>query len=122
MGGKRHDRTSGLKRRRFVRLACDYFGAYRKYMRKFDVLVQFCLAHLIRGRMVPMSSPVARATARLSWHGVERVRRAPTLPAGRAPPAEIPSGCKNKASDPDWRALPLLSIHVERLPACPGRG
>ncbi len=29
-------------------LGCDYFGAYRKYMRKFDVLVQFCLAHLIR--------------------------------------------------------------------------
>lgn len=29
-------------------LGCDYFGAYRKYMRKFDVLVQLCLAHLIR--------------------------------------------------------------------------
>jgi transposase len=29
-------------------LGCDYFGAYRKYMRKFGVLAQFCLAHLIR--------------------------------------------------------------------------
>ena len=29
-------------------LGCDYFSAYRKYMREFDVLVQFCLAHLIR--------------------------------------------------------------------------
>lgn len=29
-------------------LGCDYFGAYRKYMRKFHVLIQFCLAHLIR--------------------------------------------------------------------------
>jgi transposase len=29
-------------------LGCDYFGAYRKYMRLCDVLVQFCLAHLIR--------------------------------------------------------------------------
>jgi transposase len=29
-------------------LGCDYFGAYRKYMRKFNVLVQFCMAHLIR--------------------------------------------------------------------------
>ena len=29
-------------------LGCDYFGAYRKYMRKFGVLVQFCMAHLIR--------------------------------------------------------------------------
>jgi hypothetical protein len=29
-------------------LGCDYFSAYRKYMRKFSVEVQFCLAHLIR--------------------------------------------------------------------------
>jgi transposase len=29
-------------------LGCDYFGAYRKYMRECNVLVQFCLAHLIR--------------------------------------------------------------------------
>ena len=29
-------------------LGCDYFGAYRKSMRKFGVLVQFCMAHLIR--------------------------------------------------------------------------
>ena len=29
-------------------LGCDYFGAYRKYMREFGVLVQFCMAHLIR--------------------------------------------------------------------------
>jgi len=27
---------------------CDYFSAYRKYMRDCDVLVQFCMAHLIR--------------------------------------------------------------------------
>jgi transposase len=30
-------------------LGCDYFSAYRKYMRlNENVLVQFCLAHLIR--------------------------------------------------------------------------
>jgi len=29
-------------------LGCDYFSAYRKYMREFDVLVQFCMAHLVR--------------------------------------------------------------------------
>jgi len=29
-------------------LGCDYFSAYRKYMKDFDVLVQFCLAHLLR--------------------------------------------------------------------------
>ena len=29
-------------------LGCDYYGAYRKYMKTFGVRVQFCLAHLIR--------------------------------------------------------------------------
>ena len=29
-------------------LGCDYFSAYRKYMKDFNVTVQFCLAHLIR--------------------------------------------------------------------------
>jgi transposase len=29
-------------------LGCDYFSAYRRYLRVFDVRVQFCLAHLIR--------------------------------------------------------------------------
>jgi transposase len=29
-------------------LGCDYFSAYRRYLRECDVVVQFCLAHLIR--------------------------------------------------------------------------
>ena len=29
-------------------LGCDYFSAYRKYMHDFGVVLQFCLAHLIR--------------------------------------------------------------------------
>jgi hypothetical protein len=29
-------------------LGCDYFSAYRKYMKECSILVQFCLAHLIR--------------------------------------------------------------------------
>jgi transposase len=29
-------------------MGCDYFSAYRKYMKDTDVRVQFCLAHLIR--------------------------------------------------------------------------
>jgi len=29
-------------------LGCDYFSAYRKYMKDCDATVQFCLAHLIR--------------------------------------------------------------------------
>ena len=29
-------------------IGCDYFSAYRKYMKDYDVLIQFCIAHLIR--------------------------------------------------------------------------
>jgi transposase len=29
-------------------LGCDYFSAYRKYMKDFNISVQFCIAHLIR--------------------------------------------------------------------------
>ncbi len=29
-------------------LGCDYFSAYRKYMKDFNVTIQFCIAHLIR--------------------------------------------------------------------------
>ena len=29
-------------------LGCDYFSAYRRYMRECDIVVQYCLAHLIR--------------------------------------------------------------------------
>ena len=29
-------------------LGCDYFSSYRRYLREFDVSLQFCLAHLIR--------------------------------------------------------------------------
>jgi transposase len=29
-------------------IGCDYFSAYRKYMKDFDVLIQFCIAHLVR--------------------------------------------------------------------------
>jgi transposase len=29
-------------------LGCDYFSAYRRYLREFGVTLQFCLAHLIR--------------------------------------------------------------------------
>ncbi len=29
-------------------LGCDYFSAYHKYMKDFDITLQFCIAHLIR--------------------------------------------------------------------------
>ena len=38
-------------------LGCDYFSAYRRYMREFDVTLQFCLAHLIRDVKFLMTLP-----------------------------------------------------------------
>jgi transposase len=38
-------------------LGCDYFSAYRKYMGDHNVIVQFCLAHLIRDVKFLLSLP-----------------------------------------------------------------
>jgi len=40
-------------------LGCDYFSAYRRYMREFNIVVQFCLAHLIRDVKYLMTLPAA---------------------------------------------------------------
>jgi len=40
-------------------LGCDYFSSYRSYMDRFDVTIQFCLAHLIRDvKFLSSRSPV----------------------------------------------------------------
>ena len=46
-------------------LGCDYFSAYRKYREDFGVLVQFCLAHLIRDVkfLLTLPDPVTRRYA-----------------------------------------------------------
>lgn len=44
-------------------LSCDYFSAYRKYMRVCDVRVQFCLAHLIRDLKYLKTLPDAKTAA-----------------------------------------------------------
>ena len=44
-------------------LGCDYFWAYRKYMKDFDILVQFCIAHLIRDIKFLVSLPDKPTTA-----------------------------------------------------------
>jgi transposase len=41
-------------------LGCDYFSAYRRYRREFGVLLQFCLAHLIRDVKYLITLPDAR--------------------------------------------------------------
>ena len=52
-------------------LGCDYFSAYRRYMRECNIVVQFCLAHLIRDVKYLLTLPDARDRA----YG-ERVREA----------------------------------------------
>jgi transposase len=44
-------------------LGCDYFSAYRRYRREFGVLLQFCLAHLIRDVKYLATLPDARDRA-----------------------------------------------------------
>jgi transposase len=44
-------------------LGCDYFSAYRRYMRECNVVVQFCLAHLIRDVKYLLTLPDARDRA-----------------------------------------------------------
>ena len=41
-------------------LGCDYFSAYRKYMGDFNVMIQFCLAHLIRDVKFLVAHPNAK--------------------------------------------------------------
>ncbi len=41
-------------------LGCDYFSAYRKYMKDFSVCLPFCLAHLIRDVKFIMGLPGKR--------------------------------------------------------------
>lgn len=56
-------------------LGCDYFGAYRKYMRQFDVSVQFCLAHLIRDVKFLLTLPGSedRAYGQRVRHGLREL-------------------------------------------------
>jgi transposase len=44
-------------------LGCDYFSSYRRYQRQFGVLLQFCLAHLIRDVKYLTTLPDARDRA-----------------------------------------------------------
>ena len=56
-------------------LGCDYFGAYRKYMRQCDVAVQFCMAHLIRDVKFLLTLPGSedRAYGRRVRHGLREL-------------------------------------------------
>ena len=70
-------------------LGCDYFSAYRKYMGDFDVLLQFCLAHLIRDVkfLVDLPDPVTAAYGRRLLEELRRlfhvIHRRETMEAAR---------------------------------------
>ncbi len=55
-------------------LGCDYFSAYRKYMKDVGVKVQFCLAHLIRDVKFLTTLP-DRATRRYGERVLNGLRR-----------------------------------------------
>ncbi|NIA16565.1 MAG: IS66 family transposase [Nitrospiraceae bacterium] len=58
-------------------LGCDYFSAYRKYMKDFGVAVQFCLAHLIRDVkfLTTLSDRVTRNYGERVLDGLRRLFR-----------------------------------------------
>src|SRR5262249_33145260 len=55
-------------------LGCDYFSAYRKYMKDFGVAVQFCLGHLIRDVKFLVEHP-NRANRRYGKMLLEHLRK-----------------------------------------------
>ena len=55
-------------------LGCDYFSAYRKYMKDFSGLIQFCLAHLIRDVKFLTVLP-DKVTANYGERVLDRLRR-----------------------------------------------
>jgi transposase len=44
-------------------LGCDYFSAYRKYLKDFNIALQFCIAHLIRDIrfLITLTDPETKA-------------------------------------------------------------
>ena len=56
-------------------LGCDYFSAYRKYMKDGSVLVQFCLAHLIRDvrYLTTLQAPATVAYGKRLLNGLRRL-------------------------------------------------
>jgi len=55
-------------------LGCDYFSAYRKYMKDFGIAVQFCLAHRIREVKFLLRLP-DRATQNYAQRLLDTLRR-----------------------------------------------
>lgn len=58
-------------------LGCDYFSAYRKYMKDCGIAVQFCLAHLIREVkfLLTVSDRVTRSYAKRLLNALRKLFR-----------------------------------------------
>ena len=58
-------------------IGCDYFSAYRKYMKDCDVLVQFCVSHVIRDikYLTTLKSPSTVAYGERLLSGFRRLFR-----------------------------------------------
>jgi transposase len=56
-------------------VGCDYFSAYRRYHREFGVVLQFCLAHLIRDVkfLATLADPRDRAYGERLTEGLRRL-------------------------------------------------
>ncbi len=54
-------------------LGCDYFSAYRKFMKDFDIAMQFCIAHLIRDLKFMTGLP-DRETSDYGWRILNEIR------------------------------------------------
>ena len=97
-------------------LGCDYYAAYRKYARQCSVLVQFCLAHLIRDvkYLCEFPDPQVQRYGRGLLAGLQALfgtlHRKPQLRA-RAFEAEL-----NRAHDQIWQAaIPATAGPYHRL-------
>ena len=99
-------------------LGCDYFSAYRRYLREFDVSLQFCLAHLIRDVKFLTTLPDARdrmygTKAPRGVAGVVRGDPPPGPADGRAVPD--PTGGGTGQGAVMWHAQVPATNHCRNL-------
>ena len=127
-------------------LGCDYFSAYRKYMREFDVLVQFCMAHLIRDVKFLLTLPgredraygqrvrdalrelfaVIHRREKLTAAGFQKALQAAREQVLKAATSRVPAtrhvAKSGEAFSPAWRGiLPLYDHAGHRPDQQPGR-
>lgn len=101
-------------------LGCDYFSAYRKYMKDCNVLVQFCLAHLIRDIkfLVGHSDHRNRAYGRRLLEAARQlfglIHRRDRMSKRR--PAGLPSGDRKFAAELEEAGNHLWGTAVSRVP------